>query len=93
MTIVDHGFDAGDQHVINLVKIHEIVITADIPLAANVKNKAKALNPRGEIYSENSIGSILSMRDFMKEFYDAGSIKSGPRHLDQKISGYCRFTK
>lgn len=78
LIIVDKGFDAADQHIIDLVQIHDIVITADIPLAAKVlKKKAIALNPRGEIYHENTIGSILSMRDVMKEFYDAGTIKGG----------------
>jgi len=79
LIVVDKGFDAADQYIIDVVEIHDIVITADIPLAAKVlKKKAQALNPRGEIYHENTIGSILSVRDFMKEFYDAGSIMGGP---------------
>lgn len=85
LIVVDKGFDAADQHIIDLVEIHDIVITADIPLAAQVlKKKAKALNPRGEIYLESTIGSILSMRDFMKEFYDAGSITGGPAPFGPK---------
>ncbi len=79
LNVVDNGFDAADQHIIDLVQIHDIVITADIPLAAKVlKKKAKALNPRGELYNENTIDSVLSMRDFMKEFYDAGTVAAGP---------------
>ncbi len=79
LIVVDKGFDAADQHIIDQVEIHDIVITADIPLAAKVlKKKAIALNPRGEIYTENTIGSILSMRDIMKEFRDAGTITGGP---------------
>lgn len=79
LIIVDKGFDAADQHIIDQVEIHDIVITADIPLAAKVlKKKAIALDPRGKIYTENNIGSILSLRDFMKEFRDAGIITSGP---------------
>jgi uncharacterized protein YaiI (UPF0178 family) len=79
LIVVDKGFDAADQHIIDQVEIHDIVITADIPLAAKVlKKKAIALNPRGEIYNENTIGSILSMRDFMKELRDGGSIFGGP---------------
>ena len=85
LIVVDKGFDAADQHIIDLVEIHDIVITADIPLAAKVlKKKAIALNPRGEIYNENNIGSILSMRDFMKEFHDAGSITGGPAAFGPK---------
>ena len=89
LIVVNKGFDAADQHIIDQVEIHDIVITADIPLAAKVlKKKAIALNPRGEIYNENNIGSILSMRDFMKEFYDAGTITGGqapfgPKDLKQ----------
>jgi len=89
LVVVSDGFDAADQHIIDLVQMHDLVITADIPLAAKVlKKKAVALNPRGEIYNENTIGSILSMRDVMKEFYDAGSITGGtapfgPKDLKQ----------
>lgn len=85
LMVVDKSFDAADQHIIDQVEIHDIVITADIPLAAKVlKKKAIALNPRGEIYNENNIGSLLSMRDFLKEFRDAGSIISGPAPFGPK---------
>ena len=85
LIVVDKGFDAADQHIIDQVEIYDLVITADIPLAAKVlKKKAIALNPRGEIYTENNICSILSMRDFMKEFRDAGSITSGPAAFGPK---------
>lgn len=79
LIVVDNGFDAADEHIIDQVETNDIVITADIPLAAKVlKKKAIALNPRGEIYNENNIGSILSMRNFMKELRDGGSIIGGP---------------
>ncbi len=85
LVIVDRGFDAVDHYIIDQVEIHNIVITADIPLAAKVlKKKAIALNPRGEIYNENNICSILSIRDFMKEFRDAGTITSGPAAFGPK---------
>ncbi len=78
LIVVDNGFDAADQHIIDQVAIHDIVITADIPLAAKVlQKKAIALNPRGEIYTENNIGPILSMRNLMKEFRDSGVIVGG----------------
>lgn len=79
LIVVSKGFDAADQHIIDQVEMHDIVITADIPLAAAVlKKKAIAINPRGETYTEGNIGPILSMRDFMKGLRDAGSITSGP---------------
>ncbi len=85
LIVVNKGFDAADQHIIDQVEIHDIVITADIPLAAKVlKKKAIALNPRGEIYNEHTIGSILSMRDFMKDLRDAGIMTSGPAAFGTK---------
>lgn len=85
LIVVDKGFDAADEHIIDQVEIHDIVITADIPLAAKVlKKKAIALDPRGEIYNENNIGSLLSMRDFLKEFRDAGTMTSGPTAFGPK---------
>jgi len=85
LIVVSKGFDAADQHIIDQVEIHDIVITADIPLVAEVlKKKAIALNPRGEIYNENTVGSILSMRDFMKELRDAGMMTNGPAAFGPK---------
>ncbi|CDR33769.1 YaiI/YqxD family protein [Criblamydia sequanensis] len=85
LIVVHKGFDAADQHIIDQVEIHDIVITQDIPLASEVlKKKAIALNPRGEIYNENNIGTILSLRDIMKEFRDAGTITGGPAAFGPK---------
>lgn len=85
LIVVDKGFDAADQHIIDQVLMHDIVITADIPLAAKVLEKnAIALNPRGEIYNKNTIGSILSMRNVLKEFRDAGLIGGGPPQFGPK---------
>lgn len=85
LIVVNNEFDAADQYIIDQVEIYNLVITADIPLAAKVlKKKAFALNPRGEIYTENTIGSILSVRDFTKEIRDAGIITSGPPPFGKK---------
>ncbi len=85
LIVVNKGFDAADQHIIDQVEIHDIVITADIPLAAEVlKKKAIALNPRGEIYNEQNICSILSMRNFMKDLRDAGTMTGGPAAFGPK---------
>ena len=85
LIVVKDWFDAADQHIIDQVEMHDVVITADIPLAAAVlKKKAIALNPRGEIYTENSICSILSMRDFMKGLRDAGMMTGGPAPFGPK---------
>jgi uncharacterized protein YaiI (UPF0178 family) len=83
--VVHKKFDAADQCIVDQVKIYDVVITADIPLAAKVlEKKAVALNPRGEIYTPNTIGSIVSMRDFMKGLRDAGVITDGPSPFGPK---------
>jgi hypothetical protein len=79
LIIVGKGLDVADQYIIDHVEKYDLVITADIPLAAKIVEKeAVAINPRGEIYTEENIGEILSMRDFMKELRDGGSITGGP---------------
>ena len=79
LIIVDKGADVADDYIIERAKKHDLVITADIPLASKVVEKeAIGLNPRGEIYTEENIGEILSMRDFMKDLRDSGRITGGP---------------
>ncbi len=79
LVIVDRGDDVADQYIVDHVKSSDLVVTADIPLAAKVVEKgAVAINPRGEIYIEDNIGEALSMRNFMKELRDGGSITGGP---------------
>lgn len=79
LTIVGKKLDEADQYIVDHVLSGELVITADIPLAAKVVEKeAYALNPRGELYTEENIGEILSMRDFMKDLRDGGAITGGP---------------
>lgn len=69
----------ADQYIVDHVEKNDLVITADIPLAARIVEKeAVAINPRGEIYTEENIGEILSMRNFMKELRDGGSLTGGP---------------
>ena len=79
LTIVGKKLDEADQYIVDHLQSGELVITADIPLAAKVVEKeAYAINPRGELYTEENIGEILSMRDFMKELRDGGAITGGP---------------
>jgi uncharacterized protein YaiI (UPF0178 family) len=85
LIIVGKGLDVADQYIIDHVGPNDLVITADIPLAAKIVEKlAIAINPRGEIYTEENIGEILSMRDFMKELRDGGSITGGPSTFGPK---------
>lgn len=85
LIIVGKKLDEADQYIIDHMERSDLVITADIPLAAKVIEKeAIAINPRGEIYTEENIGEILSMRNFMKELRDGGSITGGPAAFGPK---------
>ena len=76
---VDQGADVADSYIVENLESNDIVITADIPLASLVIEKgALALNPRGELYTEDNIGERLAVRDFMKELRDGGQISGGP---------------
>lgn len=75
---VDAGADVADNFIVEHVVENDIVITADIPLAAfAVEKKAIALNVRGEVYTEDNVREKLSMRDFMKELRDQGGLEIG----------------
>lgn len=81
---VAQGFDVADNYIVEHAAPGDIVITADIPLAAEVLAKgAHAINPRGECYSKDSIGQILGMRDFMETLRSSGIHTGGPPPLEQ----------
>ena len=76
---VPAGFDVADRHIVDQLAAGDLVITADIPLAAAVlERQAHALNPRGEMYSAANIAERLSMRNFMDELRGAGVQTGGP---------------
>ena len=82
--VVPHGFDAADERIVDLVQEGDLVITADIPLAAKVIEKgAAALDPRGTFYSEENIQQRLSLRNFMDELRSTGVETGGPPALGQ----------
>jgi uncharacterized protein len=79
------GFDVADNHIVQALDVGDLVITADIPLAAEVIEKeAHALNPRGEFYSKENIRERLNMRDFMDQMRSSGMASGGPPALDKK---------
>lgn len=70
---VPSGFDIADNKIIELMEAGDLVITADIPLANSVIEKGgMALNPRGELYSTNTIKQRLSIRDFNEQLRNSG---------------------
>ena len=81
---VKSGFDVADNEIVNRLGIGDLVITSDIPLAAEVIEKGgHALNPRGELYSADSIRSRLNMRDFLDTMRASGINTGGPPALNQ----------
>lgn len=81
---VPAGFDVADNKIVQELAAGDLVITADIPLAAQVIAKgAHALNPRGEFYSSANINERLAMRNFMEELRGSGVDISGPSTFSQ----------
>jgi len=76
---VPAGFDAADDRIVQLVEAGDLVVTADIPLAAGVIGKgAHALDPRGELYSTDNIKEKLAIRKLMDELRSSGIETGGP---------------
>jgi uncharacterized protein YaiI (UPF0178 family) len=82
---VDKGADVADFYIVENSNQEDLVITADIPLAKLLVDQGTtAINPRGEIYTEENVNERLSMRDFMTELRDSGMVNGGPAPLGQK---------
>jgi len=81
---VARGFDVADNEIVQRVDTGDLVITGDIPLAAEVIEKGGyALNHRGELYTANNIRECLNMRDFMDTLRSSGIETGGPAALSQ----------
>lgn len=100
---VPPGLDVADNEIIKRLNIGDLVITSDIPLAAEVvANGCFALNPRGELYTTENIRDRLNTRDFMDSLRSSGVETGGPsalskrnrqsfaNHLDQLLSKYAK---
>ena len=82
---VERGFDIADNEIVRRCEAGDLVITADIPLAAEVIDKsATALNPRGELYTRENVRQRLNMRDFLDTMRASGVHTGGPPALDQR---------
>ena len=81
---VPKGFDVADNHIVEQVTAGDIVVTADIPLAAFVVEKgATAINPRGERYTTENIKQALDLRNFMETLRNSGVETGGPPAFSQ----------
>ena len=82
---VKPGADVADNFIVQSMEPGDLVVTADIPLAAAVVEKGgRALDPRGELYDENTVSERLSYRNFMHELRDEGVQTGGPRPMDAR---------
>jgi uncharacterized protein YaiI (UPF0178 family) len=82
---VSAGFDVADHYIIQHTQAGDLVITADIPLAdAVIEKGATALNPRGEVYTEDNIKQQLSVRNLHAELRSGGLMSGGPGTLSKR---------
>jgi uncharacterized protein YaiI (UPF0178 family) len=80
---VEQGFDAADRYIVEHVGAKELVITNDIPLAAQIIDKGAAvINTRGEVLDRENIRERLRVRNLMEELRNSGQITGGPPPLD-----------
>ena len=81
---VASGFDVADNEIVKLLSPGDLVVTSDIPLAADAIEKgAYVLSPRGELFTTDNIRARLSMRDFMESLRSSGIDTGGPSALNQ----------
>ena len=81
---VRQGFDVADHWIVREMSVGDLVITADIPLAAEVIARgAHALDPRGELYSEDNVRERLAIRNLMQELRSTGELIGGPAPFGQ----------
>jgi uncharacterized protein YaiI (UPF0178 family) len=82
---VPGGFDVADHRIVQLMQPGDLVVTADIPLAALVVGKGGlALDPRGDLYTESNIGERVAVRDLMDQLRSTGEITGGPAAIGKR---------
>jgi uncharacterized protein YaiI (UPF0178 family) len=85
MTQVPAGFDVADNYIVQRVRDNDLVVTSDIPLAAElIEANAQVITSRGERYTKQNIRQKLNMRDFMETMRSSGEVSGGPSTLGSK---------
>ncbi|NQT73714.1 MAG: YaiI/YqxD family protein, partial [Chloroflexi bacterium] len=85
LKVVDDGFDAADDWIVEHVESDDIVVTTDIPLASRcLKEGARVIGPTGKPFTENNIGQAVATRDLLSELRGAGEITGGPPPLKKR---------
>ncbi len=83
--LVPSGMNIADRRIVELTEPGDLVVTADIPLAADVVAKGgQALNPRGELYTDGNVGERLTVRNMLDELRGGGQITGGPSNFNAK---------
>lgn len=83
--LVPAGANVADRRIVELVDPGDLVVTADIPLAADVvASGGQALNPRGELYTDANVGERLAVRNLLDEMRGGGQITGGPANFNAK---------
>jgi uncharacterized protein YaiI (UPF0178 family) len=83
--LVPAGMNVADRRIVERVQLGDLVITADIPLAAEVVNQGgQALDPRGQLYTDANVGERLAARNLLDELRGAGQITGGPANFNAK---------
>ena len=83
--LVGADMNAADRRILELVEPGDLVITADIPLAAEVvANGAEALDPRGELYTDSNVGERMAVRNLLDELRGGGLVTGGPANFNAK---------
>jgi uncharacterized protein YaiI (UPF0178 family) len=81
---VDSGFDVADARILTTLAAGDLVVTADVPLAAHVvAAKAFALNPRGTLYTPDNVQDHLARRNYLETLRSSGERTRGPAPLDK----------
>ena len=85
LKVVGEGMNAADDWIVEHVEADDIVITADVPLAARCLEKgASALGPTGKPFTKDNIGSALATRDLLSALRDLGEVTGGPPPFDKR---------
>lgn len=83
--VVEDRFDAADDWIVEHIQPHDIVVTADIPLASRcLKAGARAIGPTGKPFTKDNIGDVVATRDLLSGLRDTGEITGGPPPLKKR---------
>ena len=85
LEVVEDGFDAADDWIVEHVRSHDLVVTADIPLASRcLQEKARVIGSTGNPFTEDNIGEAVATRDLLSDLRDTGEITGGPPPLTKR---------